>query len=99
MGPGAGVAVAVAPGPISDSAPVVPPAAAPHSRAAERPTPSGTSPASASTRELAIAGGSIGELSDGELSALVDGIESLDGVPSADVETPAPVSMSAQEGI
>jgi anti-sigma factor RsiW len=49
-------------------------------------------------RELAIAGGTIADLSDRELSALVDGIESLDGVPSAEVETPEPVSIPAQEG-
>jgi anti-sigma factor RsiW len=95
----AAVAVTVAPAPNGDSSPVVPPAAAPQARAGERPTPGGTSVASTSARELAIAGGSIGDLSDGELSALVEGIESLDGVPSAEVETPAPVSMSAQEGL
>ena len=96
---GAGVAVATAPAPSSDSAPAVLPARAPESPAAEPAGRSRTLPASVSARELAIAGGSISDLSDGELTALVEGIESLDGVPSAEVETPAPVSMSAQEGI
>lgn len=95
----ADIAVVVAPAPITDSAPVAPPAAAPETRAAEPAAPSRALPVSTSARELAIAGGSIGDLSDRELSALVEGIESLDGVPSADVETPAPVSMSAKEGI
>ena len=45
-----------------------------------------TQPAAVVTRELAIEGGSIGDLSDGELSALVEGIESLDGLPSTEVE-------------
>ncbi|MFL5617657.1 MAG: anti-sigma factor family protein [Gemmatimonadaceae bacterium] len=48
-------------------------------------------------RELAIAGGSIGDLSDGELAALVEGIESLDGLPSTEVESAEPVSVPAQE--
>jgi hypothetical protein len=33
-----------------------------------------------------MAGGAIGELSDGELSALVEGIESLEAIPSAEAE-------------
>jgi hypothetical protein len=37
-------------------------------------------------RELAMAGGSLGELSDRELSTLLDGIESLDALPSTDVD-------------
>jgi len=50
--------------------------------------PSAPRAASSSTRsrELAMGGGAIGELSDGELAALVDGIESLDALPSTDVE-------------
>jgi anti-sigma factor RsiW len=52
----------------------------------------------ASTRELAIGGGSIADLSDQELSALVEGIESLDGVPSPEVEAPEPVLTPVQEG-
>jgi anti-sigma factor RsiW len=91
------VAVAVAPSP--DSTTLVPAPASVEAPAAERVTPAPTVGFSAPVRELAIAGGSIADLSDRELSALVEGIESLDGVPSAEVETPEPVSMSAQEGI
>jgi hypothetical protein len=40
----------------------------------------------ASGRELAMAGGSLGELSEGELSALLDDMESLDALTSTDVE-------------
>jgi anti-sigma factor RsiW len=95
---GTDVAAAIAPTPSGDSAPVVSPAATPDNRDAEPAAPSQMPPASVSTRELAIAGGSISDLSDRELTALVEGIESLDGVPSAEVEAPAPVPMSAQEG-
>ena len=93
------VAVGVAPTRSGNSVPVAPPTAAPETRVAEPATGHRRLPASVSARELAIAGGSINDLSDRELSALVEGIESLDGVPSAEVETPAPVSISAQEGI
>jgi len=51
------------------------------------------------TGELAMASGAIGELSDRELSALVDGIESLDGLPSTEVEGAEPVAVGAQEGL
>jgi anti-sigma factor RsiW len=47
--------------------------------------------------ELAMAGGTIGELSDGELSALVEGIESLEALPSAEVEAGEPFGVGAQE--
>ena len=43
------------------------------------PTPQG--------QELAIAGGSISDLSDGELSNLIGDLDSLDAVPSTDVES------------
>jgi anti-sigma factor RsiW len=36
--------------------------------------------------ELAIGGGSIGELSDGELTTLLDDLENLESLPSAEVE-------------
>jgi hypothetical protein len=68
------------------------------SPANEHVAPTGTSGGAVRVRELAIAGGAIADLSDRELSALVEGIESLDGLPSAEVETPEPVWMSAQEG-
>ena len=51
------------------------------------------------SRELAMAGGSINDLSDGELSALVDGIESLDAVPSTEVEGDEPAPLGRQEDI
>jgi hypothetical protein len=51
------------------------------------------------TGELAMAAGAIGELSDRELSALVEGIESLDGLPSTEVEGAEPVSVGAREGL
>jgi anti-sigma factor RsiW len=51
----------------------------------------------AQPRELAMAGGTIGDLSDVELSALVEGIESLDALPSADVDDAEPASVGAQE--
>ena len=40
-------------------------------------------------RELALAGGSIGELDDSELSALIDDVGSLDAVTPADVDNAA----------
>jgi hypothetical protein len=54
-------------------------------------------PAPARARELALAGAAIGDLSDGELSALMDDLESLDALPSAEVEGPQPLTLSAQE--
>jgi hypothetical protein len=37
--------------------------------------------------ELAMGGGAIADLSDGELSALLGDLESLDALPSTDVES------------
>jgi hypothetical protein len=55
-----------------------------------RSTPESTrsvfQPTAASSRELAIASSAIGELSDGELGSLVEQLESLDAVPSAEIE-------------
>lgn len=48
-------------------------------------------PAVEATRELAMGGGTVGELSDHELKTLLDDIESLDALPSAEVEA-APVT-------
>jgi anti-sigma factor RsiW len=42
--------------------------------------------------ELAMGGGTVSDLSDRELTALLDDIESLDAVPSADVDTALPVT-------
>jgi anti-sigma factor RsiW len=51
-------------------------------------TPSGTAtPVVTEPVSLAMTGGAIGELSDGELSTLVKEIESLDALPSEDVES------------
>lgn len=63
-----------------------------------RTAPAPTAGSAGAVRELAIAGGSIADLSDRELSTFVEGIESLDGVPSAELETLEPVSIPAQEG-
>ena len=46
-----------------------------------------------------MAGGAIGELSDGELSALVEGIESLEALPSAEVESAEPLAAGVQEEV
>jgi len=67
--------------------------------APELSTPRPEPIAIAASRELAIAGGSISDLSDGELSALVEQIESLDGVTSAELEGAEPASLGAPEGI
>jgi len=74
---------------------------APSTRAAEvpaRPAPRSATIQPAPTRELAIASGSIGDLSDAELAALVDDIESLEATPAAEVESAEPLSVGAQEG-
>lgn len=64
-----------------------------------RPAPAPQPVAAAATRELAMAGGSISDLSDGELSALVRELESLDGVISAEVDGAEPASLGSPEGI
>ncbi len=65
-------------------------------------TPSNGAPANPTSapppRELAMAGGSIGELSDVELAALVNGLESLDALPLTEVDGTQPPPLSAQEG-
>lgn len=43
----------------------------------------------AAPRELALSGGTVGELDDSELSALIDGISSIDAVTPADVDNAA----------
>jgi hypothetical protein len=63
------------------------------SASAETRATSATVP-SIAPRELAV-GGAIGELSDGELSMLLDGIETLDILPSAEVENTLPVTLVA----
>ena len=61
---------------------------------AQAPGPS----APPASRELVMAGGSISDLSDGELSALVDDLESLDALPLTEVYGTQPLPLSAQEG-
>lgn len=46
----------------------------------------------ADTRELAVGGGAVGELSDHELSALLTQMESIEPVPPADLDNAAIVS-------
>lgn len=70
----------------------------PESAAAVRAAPARPPEHAVTNGELAMASGAIGELSDGELSALVDGIESLDALPSTEVEAAEPLSIGAQEG-
>jgi len=53
-----------------------------------KPAPVATTPAPAA-RELALAGGTVGELDDSELSALIDDVGSLDAVTPADVDNAA----------
>jgi anti-sigma factor RsiW len=48
--------------------------------------------------ELAMAGGTIADLSDGELSDLLGDLESLDAVPSTDVESTESLLPSRQRG-
>jgi len=58
--------------------------------------PSGPPATTVANTELALGGGSITDLSDGELSALVEGIESLDAVPSTEVEGDAPMPLGRE---
>jgi anti-sigma factor RsiW len=54
-------------------------------------------PAPARAGELALAGATIVDLSDGELSALMDDLESLDALPSIEIEGAQPLMLSEQE--
>jgi anti-sigma factor RsiW len=63
----------------------------------ELPSGSRSTTPAASTRELAMAGSAIGELSDGELSELVEGLESLDALPATEVDGAEPLPPSALE--
>jgi len=54
----------------------------------ERPSPVASAPAPA-PRELALSGGTVGELDDSELSALIDDISSIDAVTPADADNAA----------
>jgi anti-sigma factor RsiW len=63
-------------------------------RAASAPSVGTTAAAPGVPRELAVSG-AVGDLSDSELSMLLDGIESLDVLPSAEVEYGLPVTPAA----
>ena len=88
-------AIAQAPTPRVDPAPAsdVPPVAP--SPRGDRSTDPALAPVPA--RELALAGATIGDLSDVELSALLADLESLEALPSTEVEGVQPLSLSAQE--
>lgn len=81
-----------------DAVPIAAAQPRPEVPAIVRPAPAEEPVRAAANGELAMASGAIGELSDRELSALVDDIESLDGLPSTEVEGVEPVSVGAQEG-
>ena len=68
-----------------DSAGVVAIPAQPTTEAGDSAIPT-ASRAVGATQELAMAGGAIGELSESELGALVEGLESLDALPSTELE-------------
>jgi anti-sigma factor RsiW len=93
-------AIAVAPTPaVAGREPVI--ASRPAERTATATAPE--SPSRSSTRapdagELAMGGGAITDLSDGELSALLRDIESLDALPSTDVEATEPGLAIGQGG-
>ena len=91
--------VRTVPLPARDSAPAVASRPTDVTPAPERSAPRPGPVAIAPSRELAIASGSIGDLSDGELAALVEGIESLEAVPSAEVEGDQPTPLGRQEDI
>ena len=59
--------------------------------AASAPAQQGSlgAPREGGTRELAVGGGSLGDLSDRELASLLRDIESLDGLPTVEVESAA----------
>jgi hypothetical protein len=90
--------VAAAKVPPLDSARPVETATTPAVSPNRRPAPV-VAAAPRATQELAMAGATIGELSDGELAALVDGIESFDALPSAEVEGAEQPSVGTPEGI
>ena len=83
----------------SDSQPIAATQPLPATAAVVRSAPVQEPSPSVANGELAMAAGAISELSDRELSALVAGIESLDGLPSTEVEGAEPVSVGAQEAL
>lgn len=83
---------------VSQATPSIAPESAGRTTTAVDPTPAPPSapvavaPAAAEPVSLAMTGGAIGELSDGELSTLVSEIESLDALPSEEVESSGALS-------
>jgi anti-sigma factor RsiW len=70
-------------------------AAAVAARTSDSITPAATPIASApadAPRELALGGSVVGDLDDGELSTLLEGLQTLGAVPAADVEYPAAIT-------
>ncbi|HEX5972834.1 MAG TPA: anti-sigma factor [Gemmatimonadaceae bacterium] len=73
-------------------------------RGDRKPASVASAPATVATpapRELALAGGTIGELDDSELSALIDDVGSLDAVTPADVDNAAaagPIAPTTSNG-
>lgn len=78
-------------------APGVPAAESPAVAVGTRPSASGAGAQGAASRELALGSSAVTELSDGELSTLLANLESLEALPSADVE-PVPVTPIAPKG-
>ena len=78
---------------VSQATPSIAPESAGRTTTSIDPTPApptapvAAAPAAAEPVSLAMTGGAIGELSDGELSTLVNELESLDALPSEDVES------------
>jgi len=85
--------------PNRDTATAVAPAPSTVAQSPASPAPRNLRPTPVVNRELAVEAGSITDLSDGELAALVEGIESLEAVPSAEVEGDQPMSLGRQEDI
>lgn len=83
----------------SDSQPIATTQPLPTTPAVVRSAPVQEPARAVANGELAMGTGAISELSDRELAALVAGIESLDGLPSTEVEGTEPVSVGAQEGL
>jgi anti-sigma factor RsiW len=84
------VATPAAPAPVASVAPPVgvPQPIVQHAPTVARAEPPATQAPLPKGEELAMAGGAIADLSDGELSDLLGELESLDALPSTEVESP-----------
>jgi hypothetical protein len=88
---------------VQEPAPTTTPGA-PSRQIASAPAPVPANPTSSapaprpSGGELAMGGAAVSDLSDRELSALLDEIETMDALPSADVESALPVTPLAPDG-